>query len=149
MTTTVVGGVNLFHRAEFQSALMKHLPESVVALHFKKRLVGYKQNAGKNGHSDKEAITMYFRDGSTATCDVLIGTDGLHSATRMQMYKDMAAEVRLRDPVQAEKLMRLRNPKWTGHIAFRGVISSESLRALAPNHRVFGDGVVTVSNWLF
>jgi 2-polyprenyl-6-methoxyphenol hydroxylase-like FAD-dependent oxidoreductase len=56
-----------FHRAEFHGALLNRLPSSCGAFS-SKRLESYTQQPGG-------AIMLRFQDGSTATCDILLGAD--------------------------------------------------------------------------
>ncbi|KAJ7717963.1 hypothetical protein B0H16DRAFT_1798522 [Mycena metata] len=81
-----------------------------------KRLVGYSASAG-------EAITLSFSDGSTATADIIVGADGVHSATRASLfgllghgYKQYAA------------------PTFNGTIVFRGMVPKSKMVATFPQH---------------
>lgn len=110
-----------FHRAQFLDVLVKHLPEDVA--HFRKRLLSYSQEAS-DGHLD-----LQFQDGSTVTCDLLVGCDGIKSGVRRQMLKEKA------QAGQAD-LLRLIEPVWTGTIAYRGLIPVHRLiRADGQEHR--------------
>ena len=54
-----------FHRAEFHGVLLNRLPSSCGTFP-SKRLESYTQQP-------EDKIVLYFQDGSTATCDILLG----------------------------------------------------------------------------
>jgi salicylate hydroxylase len=60
---------------------------------------------------DDRGVTISFRDGSTATGDVLIGADGIHSTVRGQMF---GSEL----------------PRYTGNVAWRGLVPAERVAHL-------------------
>lgn len=70
------------------------------AIRLGRRCIGFEQAA----HS----VTMLFADGSRSSGEVLIGADGVHSAVRDQLYGNA-------------------QPRFTGCIAWRGVIQSNAL----------------------
>lgn len=92
------------HRAALLELLASKLPPGFVQ--FSKRLLNYVE--------DDDHITLYFKDGTTAKCDILIGADGIHSVVRSQMF---AGEVEA-DPV------------YSGTVVTRGLIPTEKMRTL-------------------
>ncbi|MFI8455799.1 FAD-dependent oxidoreductase [Kitasatospora sp. NPDC085464] len=64
----------LMRRAELYEVLQRRLQETGVEVHWGKRLVGAEEGA--------DGVTARFADGSTATGDLLIGTDGTRSTVR-------------------------------------------------------------------
>jgi salicylate hydroxylase len=60
---------------------------------------------------DDGGVTLHLADGSTATGDVLIGADGIHSTVRGQMF---GAEL----------------PRYTGNVAWRGLVPAERVAHL-------------------
>ena len=60
---------------------------------------------------DDDGVTITFADGSTATGDILIGADGIHSAVRGQMF---GTEL----------------PRYTGNVAWRGLVPAERVAHL-------------------
>jgi salicylate hydroxylase len=60
---------------------------------------------------DDNGVTLFLADGSTATGDVLIGADGIHSTVRGQMF---GAEL----------------PRYTGNVAWRGLVPAERVAHL-------------------
>ncbi|OBZ74451.1 Salicylate hydroxylase [Grifola frondosa] len=119
-----------FHRAELLTVLQSHLPLSF-GVHFSKRLSTFDQPPSGSG-----PVNLHFQDGTSATCDVLIGCDGIKSAVRGCLYESLAAESELRgDSVQAAAFRNDVGPKWTGSIAYRGLLSRERLEQEYPGHR--------------
>lgn len=94
---------------------MHTLPEGVA--HFGKRLVSYYQ-AEVDG-----PLQLRFSDDTTASCDVLIGCDGIKSTIRKQMLEEKAAAT------GQKELLRHINPVWTGTMAYRGLIPVDRLKA--------------------
>jgi len=119
-----------FHRPDFQTVLLRRLPPSY-RIHCSKRLRSYNQRQGG-------PISLLFEDGSRATCDVLLGADGIKSAVRRSLVGEKAqwaqAENRLSE---AAEFMSMVEPAWSGTNAYRALIPAERLRAVSPNHRVF------------
>src|SRR5713226_311431 len=101
-----------FHRAQFHSVLLSHLP-STCTTHNAKRLKSYTQPTDCSKNS---LITLTFMDGSTATCDILIGADGIKSAVRSCMLRELAESV---DSDAKQSVLSCINPVWSGVTAYR------------------------------
>ncbi|KAL2871750.1 uncharacterized protein BJX67DRAFT_377485 [Aspergillus lucknowensis] len=71
------------HRAHFLEELVQ-LVEPHRA-HFGQRLVKIQENG------DDAPVTLYFRDGTTATADLVVGADGIHSVTRKHLLGEHPA----------------------------------------------------------
>ena len=115
-----------------RSALLDRLAQCLdpkVTCWFSKRLVDYTQPRSSGG-----AISLRFQDETIATCDVLIGADGIHSYTRHKLLKDVAQ--RAESEEEATKLLAQVDPVWSGTVAYRAVIPCAKLRVVNPNHRV-------------
>ncbi|EKM54679.1 uncharacterized protein PHACADRAFT_210465 [Phanerochaete carnosa HHB-10118-sp] len=96
-------------RTEMLKLLVNNLPPedpSFLTKHFNKRLTSYEQDA--------DGVTLHFADGSVAQADILVGADGVGSATRKKMYSDLAGRVRSTDAKRAEELTNFIPPSWTG-----------------------------------
>lgn len=117
---SIIGHVLTFHRTELQSCLIGHLPPSC-QIHLAKRLVTYQQCSTD--------VTLFFTDGSTAQCDILLAADGLKSACRATLLRELAqqavSEGRLED---ATSLLASIEPTWTGSIAYRSLVPVERLQ---------------------
>ena len=104
----------MVHRGDFHAVLLdavrKADPE---AIHPGSACVGFEQDAGR--------ATIRLANGETATGDVLIGADGVHSKVRQQMFGDGRAE-------------------FTGIMVWRGLVPMERL----PDHQQQLVG----NNWL-
>ncbi|KAF8894081.1 FAD/NAD-P-binding domain-containing protein [Infundibulicybe gibba] len=104
-----------FHRAEFLDVLVDNLPPGVA--HFGKRLMSYRQD------SPHSPVHLQFAGGSTSTCDLLVGCDGIKSCVRGQMMKSLSeSEMR-------PEYLDYVDPVWTGTIAYRGLIPVKRLQA--------------------
>ena len=101
-----------FHRARFLDVLVKHLPSGVA--HFRRRLATYSQ-------LPSGIVNMEFADGTSASCDVLLGCDGIRSAVRRRMFEEEAT-VR-RDP----GLLKHVEPIFSGSVVYRTLIPEELL----------------------
>lgn len=115
-----------FHRAHFLDVLVDHLPSGVA--HFGKRLASYSENA--------QNVELHFDDGSSSSCDVLIGCDGIKSTIRKQMYEAEAAKGK-------PHLLQYIEPIWSGTMVYRSLIPAERLReAVGRRHRVVDDPTI-------
>ncbi|PIL34427.1 hypothetical protein GSI_03202 [Ganoderma sinense ZZ0214-1] len=113
--------VHTFHRSILQKLLAKHL-DMGDRIHFSKRLASYSEP------SPTEPITLTFRDGTTATCDLVIGSDGVRSAVRRTMFNDLANDAQKSG--EAEEAARLRtmvDPVFSGQVAYRGLAPASAL----------------------
>ena len=111
--------VHTFHRAQLQQVLFNHIRSADKIIHFNKRLVEYVEPA-----STTEPILLQFKDGTSATCDLLVGSDGIRSAVRRTMYTALAdAE----EGHRANELRACIEPVWSGTVAYRGVIPANKL----------------------
>ena len=101
-----------FHRARFLDVLVKHLPSGVA--HFRKRLATYSQ-------LPSGIVNIEFADGTSASCDVLLGCDGIRSAVRKRMFEEEAV-------VRGEpELLKHVEPMFSGSIVYRTLIPAELL----------------------
>jgi salicylate hydroxylase len=89
------------HRADLLDVLLTGLKRSQ-----------YRLSARVNRfEQDEKSVTICLDDGTTASGDVLIGADGIHSVVRAQMFG-------------AER------PRYTGNVAWRGLVPAERLAHL-------------------
>ncbi|KAJ7200496.1 hypothetical protein C8J57DRAFT_1103525 [Mycena rebaudengoi] len=109
---TMPYGCIRFHRAHFLDVFVDHLPKGVA--HFGKRLIAYSRNAS--------GLSLQFSDGTSALCDLLVGCDGIKSVVRAQLLRSKAKDE------DRPELLNLIEPKWTGSVAYRGLIPSNVLR---------------------
>lgn len=99
------------HRADLHNILLSVLPAET--LHEGARCVGFEERA--------ERVTVKFADGRTDEGDLLIGTDGIHSVIRNQLFPD----VKLR---------------YSGYTAWRGVVETKDESALGTTSESWGCG---------
>ncbi len=59
-----------FHRGHLHAALLGHVPREII--HLGKHLTKVEVDSS-------QGVTLNFQDGSSATADLLLGADGLHS----------------------------------------------------------------------
>jgi salicylate hydroxylase len=90
------------HRADLLAALAAALPAE--RLHLGHRLTGF------TSHGD--GVRAHFADRGDAEMDVLVGADGIHSLVRAELFGP-------------------ETPRFTGCVAYRGLIPAERLRHLS------------------
>ena len=92
------GGMQSVHRAQFLDELVKGVPPE--RAHFNKRLQSVED-------TEDCGVILYFKDGTTAKADALIGADGIHSVTREFILgeRDMASQ-----------------STFAGSVAYRGLV---------------------------
>lgn len=89
------------HRADLLDVLLGGL--GTESFHLGSRIERFDQ--------DDDSVTITLADGSTATGDILIGADGIHSTVRGQMFgKEL--------------------PRYTGNVAWRGLVPAERVAHL-------------------
>ncbi|KAI0294488.1 salicylate hydroxylase [Multifurca ochricompacta] len=130
------GGLLGIHRAEFHETLLNRLTERCRTF-TSKRLQSYTQSPDRD-----VPILLEFHDGTTATCDILIGADGIKSVVRKRMLQEAAvkAEVLKRD-AEAAELRNMIEPHFIGVYTYRTIIPSEKLISISPQHRVFSSPI--------
>jgi salicylate hydroxylase len=89
------------HRSDILLMLAGELPPA--RLHLGHRLTGFTDNGDK--------VEMQFDNGARAEADIMIGADGIHSTVR-------------------ELLFGAEHPRFTGCVAYRGLVAAERLKAL-------------------
>ncbi|KAH9902771.1 hypothetical protein C8Q73DRAFT_750108 [Cubamyces lactineus] len=144
-------GSTTMHRRDMIDVFLSNLPPSC-KLHTSKRLTGYSRlDATTDRERELDApLQLSFADGSTARADILIGADGIHSATRYAMYADAHAAECLRAGVPSNETERWQDcerckaaqPVWSGVHSYRFLIPTEELYTLNSNHTTRGIGSV-------
>lgn len=125
-----------FHRADFQSVLLNHIGQRY-SIRTSKRLASYRQSS-----SSSKPITLTFTDQTTATCDLLVGADGIHSAVRRTLLLDQAGAYAKRGhAIEAQSIANSIDPIWSGQTAFRAVIPVERVMNAFPGHRALNTPV--------
>ena len=82
-------------------------------------------------------IQLIFWDKSTATCDILIGADGIRSMVRMSMLHEQAGRAEQHGELaEAADLRNHVEPQWSGVVVYRALIPAEELRRISPGHRL-------------
>lgn len=129
------------HRGDMIDIWKRRLPKSC-AIHTSKKLTHYEE--GREGK-----LTLYFKDGTTALADVLVGADGVKSATRRTLFQSLAKKAEINGgknaAVSAEALRKSITPVWTGTVAYRCLIPTERLQKLCPGHRACTTGLMVRS----
>ena len=123
----------MFHRAEFHGALLNRLPSSCGTFP-SKRLESYTQQPG-------DVILLRFQDGSTATCNILLGADGVKSVVRKTMLHEAASSAESQHrKADAAELRSLSEPHFSGFFSYRALIPAEKLSSISPQHRALSSG---------
>ena len=95
------------------------------AIHTSKRLTSYEtENTG--------SIVLSFADGSVAHADVLVGADGIRSATRTTLFNGLSMSV---DPSEAAQYKKFIEPKWSGILAYRCFVQLDKFKEKYPEHQ--------------
>ena len=122
---SVDGSITL-HRADMLKVLTDNLPPPpMFCAHFNKRLVSYAIRAN--------SVILHFEDGSAAEADMLVGADGIKSATCATMYSTLAASET--DEERKRLLMSRIQPSWSGTYAYRALVETEALLEAFPEHQ--------------
>lgn len=118
-----------YHRADLLQVLLEHVPPHY-GTHFSKRLDSYVDDP------DQDVVILRFADGTSASCDILIGADGIKSAVRRKMYTEMAEETQTEgnSDEQAQNLLSCITPVWSGERVYRHIITRDDLVKSYPDH---------------
>lgn len=101
-------GMQSVHRAHFLDELVKGIP--AYRAHFNKRLQHLEET--------EDGVTLYFKDDTTATADVVIGADGVHSTVREFLIGAEAAK-----------------PVFSGSVIYRGLVPMDkAIEVLGSEH---------------
>jgi salicylate hydroxylase len=113
----------LLHRSTLIKTLEESLPPApICTVHTSSRLVSYQGN---------EPVVLTFADGTTRTADVVIGADGVRSVVRAGMFPGGMYE--------GKKV----EPKWTGVVAYRSLITRTMLeRVQDGQHRALTQPII-------
>jgi 2-polyprenyl-6-methoxyphenol hydroxylase-like FAD-dependent oxidoreductase len=99
------------HRADLHRILLSALPAGT--LRPGARCTGFEQT--------EESVTARFADGRTDAADLLVGTDGIHSVIRQQLFPELAL-------------------RYSGYTAWRGVVTTLDEVALGRTSETWGCG---------
>lgn len=120
------GGSASFLRSDFHGAILKQLSPRVRTA-TSKRLISY--------GTSSESIRLNFKDGSTATCDILIGTDGVKSSVRACMLEGLAKEAENKGDMKgAAELRDHATAKFSGAAVYRTLVPTGMLKKVSPEH---------------
>ncbi|KAK7056367.1 hypothetical protein VNI00_002921 [Paramarasmius palmivorus] len=98
-------------------------------IHTSKHVQSYEQDSAGT-------VTVKFKDGSSATADILVGCDGVHSDTRATMYQNFAKV----DPTK--RYEEFCEPKWSGTLAYRGLVAKAELSKAYPDHQALSNAKI-------
>jgi len=108
-----------------------------VTFHFRKRCVGFTTREDL----EADSVTIEFQDGTNATCDILVGCDGIKSAVRGQLlYRNNTADVKetLGDTGHKnhglQDSMRFIGTSFCGTVAYRALLDPAKLHEVDPRH---------------
>ncbi|EJD50223.1 FAD/NAD(P)-binding domain-containing protein [Auricularia subglabra TFB-10046 SS5] len=126
----------VYHRADLRSVFARNCERSSkTQISFNKRLASFSPISEIGGEDGYELI---FTDGTTATCDVVIGADGVRSPVRARMF-DLAAT-----QVADDSLREFGPPLWSGQNVYRTLIPMN--RATEEWNKLGGEGDHPVMN---
>ena len=132
------------HRADFQTVLLRKLPTSYRdRIYCSKRLRSYEQPHGG-------PITLLFEDGTSTSCDVLVGADGLKSAVRRSLLGQKASIAQSQNNwSEAADITALIEPAWSGTNAYRTLIPADRLKSRRSNHRALTQPMMVKAFFFF
>lgn len=99
------------HRADLHDILLNALPPETVQLNAK--CMGFEE--------DGEGVTASFSDGQQDRAPLLVGTDGIHSVIREQLFPEV-------------------RPRYSGYTTWRGVVETRDEAALGTTSETWGCG---------
>ena len=102
-------------------------------MHSSKRLVSY-----VDPEDTSSPVRLTFADGTTTTCDVLVGADGVKSSVRAAMLESLAS--RAQDAAEAEKLRDCIPPRFSGATMYRAIIPKEKLAHIPEDSYIWKSG---------
>ena len=106
--------------------LMDNLPPpSVFHAHFNKRLTSYSSNSN--------SVILHFTDDTSFESDILVGADGIKSATRAKMYTLLADRAKEED--RETQLKRFVQAEWSGTYGYRALVETNKLLEAVPGHQ--------------
>ena len=85
----------------------------------------------------KDGIELEFTNGNKATCDILVGADGINSVVR----RVFLAKEKGIDP-SSEEAAKISQPVWSGTMVYRSLVNSEVIRRVNPDHPALSTRVV-------
>jgi len=113
-----------FQRAHFVFSLIEAVKETGrVNVHFGKRCTSFSQS---DGIGEAQPVSVYFKDGSSIECDVLVGCDGIKSAVRAELQKH--TDHANGPPTGEQQFHAL---KFSGSVAYRMLVTPEELIKVA------------------
>ncbi|KAF9471974.1 salicylate hydroxylase [Pholiota conissans] len=110
---TITGGSVRLHRVHLQQTLLNGMTGQ---LHLSHRLVSYEEI--------NDEVRLDFANGTTLTCDLLVGMDGLKSQVRRVFLESRE----LLKPEDRDPII------WSGAYAYRGLVDVDTLAGMFPGH---------------
>lgn len=89
---------------------------------------------------DSGETQLRFKDNSVAHADILVGADGVHSATRATMYNRLSTSTK--DDLTSKFYGHYIEPKWSGTFAYRAIVPAAKLKERYPSHQAISQAKI-------
>lgn len=136
---TAVSSLASFHRNHLLELLATYLPSS--SIHFNTRLVSYAPSSADGSNT----INLQFSNGTSATCDVVFGCDGLYSVIRNGLINGY----RFPSSASSSSPSPPKDVFWTGSSLFKTNVPISKVKTHFPHHSALNGAQIVCLSFSF